>query len=145
MSLDSKEILAHAPTNTYIMVVDDDHAVLTMAKAILDAYGYTSLCAGSGEEALSLYREAVESGSPVGLVLLDMTLPGGISGLETLDALRAYDEGVRVIATSGYFEDTNEVAQGAKKRGFVGILPKPYTTERLMKLVQWGVGRPAAA
>ncbi len=136
---------SQAPGGNCVLVVDDDHAVLAMTKAILEATGYAALAATSGEEAVSIYRESAEAGSPVQLVLLDLTLPGGISGLETLDALREFDSDVRVIATSGYFDDTAAVAQGARQRGFVGILPKPYTAERLMKLVQWGVGRPAAA
>ena len=68
-----------------------------------------------------------------------------MSGLETLEALQNYDPSVRVIATSGYFEDgdINVTSQAAKKYGFVGALPKPYSAERLLRMVQWGMGQAA--
>tara|TARA_R110002096_G_scaffold114770_4_gene248801 strand:+ start:12656 stop:13093 length:438 start_codon:yes stop_codon:yes gene_type:complete len=129
---------------SYVLVVDDDQAVLAMTKAILDSVGFTAIGATSGELGLQYYQQGVANQTPFLLVLLDLTLPGGMSGLETLDAIREFDPKARVIATSGYFDDTAVVAQGAKQRGFVGVLPKPYTAERLMKLVQWGVERNAA-
>lgn len=134
------------PSNgsSYILVVDDDEAVLAMTKAILESVGFTAVGATSGEIGLDYYQQGIANQTPFLLVLLDLTLPGGMSGLETLDAILAFDAKARVIATSGYFDDTAVVAQGAKQRGFVGVLPKPYTAERLMKIVQWGVDRQAA-
>jgi DNA-binding NarL/FixJ family response regulator len=64
-----------------------------------------------------------------------------MSGLETLAALREVDPGVKVVASSGYFDDS--AAAAAKRRGFHGILPKPYGAEQLVKLVQWSAGRAA--
>lgn len=125
-----------------ILIVDDEPNVRTVMQAILDTAAYISTQAASGEQAQELYRQGNERWEPFDLVLLDLTLPGGISGLETLDALRAYDPHVRVIAASGFFD---EAAAGvARRRGFIGILPKPFTAERLIRIVNWGVGKAAA-
>ncbi len=80
------------------------------------------------------------------IVLLDLTLPGGISGMETLDRLLKLDPHAHVIATSGYFEESAAAGatQAAKQRGFQGILPKPYTTERLLRLLQVSLSEVAA-
>lgn len=124
-----------------ILVVDDDVAVAAMARAVLEAAGYSTLCASSGEEAVEIYSQVYHAGGEIELVVLDITLPGGISGIETLDRLREVNPEVKVIASSGYFDDSASTA--AKKRGFVGILPKPYTAERMTRLVQWSLGQAA--
>jgi CheY-like chemotaxis protein len=130
------------PNATFkVLIVDDDASVLAMAKAILQAAGFPVIPATSGESALAIYSEEFFSGRLISLVLMDLTLPGGMTGLETLDALRQIDSNIRVIASSGYFDES--AAQAAKRRGFFGILPKPYSAERLTKVVQWGVGRAA--
>ena len=124
-----------------ILVVDDDAAVGAMARAVLEAAGYSTLSASSGEEAVELYSQVHQSGREIELVVLDITLPGGMSGIETLDRLREVNPEVKVIASSGYFDDS--AAPAAKKRGFVGILPKPYTAERMTRLVQWSLNQAA--
>lgn len=124
-----------------ILVVDDDVAVAAMARAVLEAAGYSTLTASSGEDAVEVYSQVYYAGGAIELVVLDITLPGGMSGIETLDRLRQVNPGVKVIASSGYFDDS--AAPAAKRRGFVGILPKPYTAERMTKLVQWSLSQAA--
>jgi len=124
-----------------LLVVDDDEAVLAMAKAILEGAGFVTLSATSGEDAVEIYSQVYHAGGNVELVLLDITLPGGISGIEALDQLKRINPDVRVIASSGYFDES--AAMAARRRGFVGILPKPYTADRLTKLVHWGMSQAA--
>ena len=121
--------------HVFVLVVDDDESVLAMTRAILESVGFAPILAHSGEEALEIYQMGKDGGYPAPLVLLDLTLPGGMNGLETFEALKKLDPAVRAIATSGYFDES--AAQAAKRRGFMGILPKPFTAERLVKLVQW--------
>lgn len=132
---------ANQTTMKEILVVDDDVAVAAMARAVLEAGGYNTLSASSGEEAVELYSQVFQSGGQIELVVLDITLPGGMSGIETLDRLRQVNPEVKVIASSGYFDDS--AATAARRRGFLGILPKPYTAERMMRLVQWSLNQAA--
>ena len=112
-----------------ILVVDDQDNVREAAERLLGRLGYHTVSAASGQEAVSLFRHHVHSGDPINAVLLDMTLPGGLSGDEVMHELRKVDSNARVIATSGYFDDDAEST--FRRDGYVGILPKPYAVERL--------------
>ncbi|MCB1079666.1 MAG: response regulator, partial [Verrucomicrobiae bacterium] len=81
------------------------------------------------QEAVSLYKEYATTEDPIEAVLLDMTLPGGLSGDEVMTLIRRMDQNARVIATSGFFSDDAEST--FRQDGYVGILPKPYAVERL--------------
>jgi len=130
----------HSLNGSYrILVVDDDPGVLSVARAILVGVGFAVIPAGSAELALSICREETLAGREISLIVLDLTLPGGMTGLEMLDCLKQVDSGVRVIASSGYFDES--AAQAAQRRGFIGILPKPYSAEKLIKVVNWALGR----
>lgn len=132
--------VSHSLNGSYrIMVVDDNPGVLSMARAILVGAGFAVIPAGSAEIALSICREEALAGREISLIILDLTLPGGMTGLEMLDCLKQMNSGVGVIASSGYFDEA--AAQAAQRRGFIGILPKPYSAEKLLKVVNWALGR----
>ncbi|MCB1230879.1 MAG: response regulator [Verrucomicrobiae bacterium] len=118
-----------------VLVVDDQDNVREAAERLLERLGYDTVSAASGQEAVGLYRECSRSGDPINAVLLDMTLPGGLSGDEVMSEIRKMDHRARVIATSGYFDDDAE--ETFRREGYVGILPKPYAVERLSeKLIE---------
>lgn len=112
-----------------ILVVDDQDSVRTVAAAILGKLGYEAIISSSGQEAVETYSDRMRTGRPVSVVLMDMTLPGGLSGEDTFDEIRKIDPEVRSIATSGYFDDDSH--ERFMDRGFAGLLPKPYTAETL--------------
>lgn len=124
-----------------VMVVDDESAVLAMARAILLQAGFLVIAAPSGEVASAIYAEEYMANREIALVILDVALPGGMTGVETLDAIRRIDPAAKVVASSGYFDEA--ATSAAEKLGFAAILPKPYTAESLVKLVEWGVRRAA--
>ena len=116
-----------------ILVVDDQESVRTVAAAILRKLGYEAITANGGREAVDIYNERKLAGDPVSAVLMDITLPGGLSGEDTFDELRRFDPEIRSIATSGYFDgDSHERFIDC---GFAGLLPKPYTAETLSKIL----------
>ena len=65
-----------------ILVVDDEQAMQMLASAIIKKLGYTPATAASGEEAVELFRQAYTEGRKFTVVVMDLALPGGISGLE---------------------------------------------------------------
>lgn len=117
-----------------VLVVDDEAGMRVMARAILEAVEYKADVAESGEEAIEKYRNAMEAGQPIDLVVMDLALPGGISGVEALGALREIDPKVKVVASSGYLEAN--AREAALRTGFAGVLPKPYTADRLASVVR---------
>ena len=74
----------------------------------------------SGESALKLYREALQAGDPFRAVIMDLTIPGGMGGAETLQILRELDPNVKGIVSSGYSNDPVMAEYG--KYGFVGVV-----------------------
>ncbi|MEM8954981.1 MAG: ATP-binding protein [Verrucomicrobiota bacterium] len=112
-----------------VLVVDDQECVLAVSAAILSKLGYEPVTATTGQEAIDYYTERMRSGEPVSVILMDMTLPGGMSGSDAFDEIRKVDPDARAIATSGYFDEESRVQH--ETRGFAGILPKPYSAEAL--------------
>jgi CheY-like chemotaxis protein len=87
--------------------------------------GYQPVTCNNGDEAVSLYRDALHSGKSFLAVIMDLTVPGGMGGKEALRHIIALDPKVRAIASSGY-SDCQAIGE-FRKYGFRGVLPKPYT------------------
>ena len=85
--------------------------------------------AESGEEALILYKRRALEGKPVKVVLRDMTLPGGMCGQDSTKEILRHDPFAKVIATSGYFDDTD--ADQFLELGFHSVISKPYDLQKL--------------
>jgi len=112
-----------------VLMVDDEPHVLAVGKAVLEAHGFEVTPARSGEEALELVRQELDGGSRFTVAILDLTMPGGASGFEVLEWLRASDPSLPVVACSGYFqEDVRDLCQAI---GFVDVLHKPFNLETL--------------
>jgi PAS domain S-box-containing protein len=116
-----------------ILVMDDDDMVCDLASKILTRCGYSASIAPSGQETIALYRQALEAGAPYDLVIMDLTIPGGIGGKEAVKALLALDPRVRAIVSSGYADDP--VMSNPAKYGFKGTVTKPYTARALREAV----------
>jgi len=117
------------PATPRILIVDDESAMQRLAAAILIKLGLDPTSASSGEEAVELYRKALTEDRPYAAVVMDLALPGGISGLEATLAIKQLDRGAKVIVSSSYLEQNARNA--ALEHGFSGILPKPYTADCL--------------
>lgn len=117
-----------------VMIVDDDPAVLTVGKAILSSLPYQILEARSGESALALLSTLASENRLPHLIVLDLTMPGGISGFDTLQAIQAVYPGVGVLACSGFLESSAHDLCCAL--GFLDCIEKPYTTEMLTTTVR---------
>ena len=117
-----------------VLIVDDEPHVLAVGKAVLEAHGFEAVTSRSGEDALELVRVGMESGQRFTAAILDLTMPGGASGFEVLEWLRACDPRLPVIACSGYFqEDVKDLCQAI---GFVDVLHKPFNLESLCLAVR---------
>jgi PAS domain S-box-containing protein len=112
-----------------VLLMDDDPVVRNVAGALLGELGHEAAFAENGEIAIAKYLAAREAGRPFDVVILDLTIRGGMGGAETVKKLRAIDPGVKAIVSSGYSEDSAASAFGEK--GFRASLNKPYTVENL--------------
>ena len=112
-----------------ILVMDDEAIVRDVTGQILKHLGYDVEFAGDGSEAIELYRKAKESGKPFDLVIMDLTVPGGMGGKEAILRLIEIDPDVRAIVSSGYSD--NLVMSDFRQYGFKGVVAKPYKIQQL--------------
>lgn len=120
-----------------VLVMDDDPSVLQIACELLRNYGFEAVCLPSAQETIRAYQAALADGGPFDVVLLDLKMDGGLSGLETLRILRQIDPAVKAIASSGYF--TEPVMADYGNHGFIGCLPKPYSAQQLHDAVKQAI------
>ena len=114
-----------------ILVMDDERLVREVAGRMLVRIGYEVTTAKDGDEAIELYRSARESGQPLNAVILDLTIPGGMGGKETVERLLKMDPEVKAIVSSGY--SINPVMADFRQYGFSGVISKPYAVEKLSR------------
>jgi len=112
-----------------VLVMDDEEVVTRTLKRMLTKLGYDVEVTADGAQAVERYRLAAEQGRPFMAVILDLVVPGGMGGLETLERLRQLDAGVRAIVSSGY--STHPVMSEFLKHGFLAMIEKPYHLEEL--------------
>ncbi len=125
----NENVIPLVPSACRILIVEDQPGVLKATQGILGHLGHETLSALNGEDAISTYRRHLDSAEPIDVVLLDMTLPGGLNGLDVLRELKKADPDVLVIATSGYFDD--EPGDTYANEGFTGLLAKPFSMNDL--------------
>ena len=114
-----------------ILGMDDDEAIRKMLYVMLTTIGYNMTPAKNGEEAIEQYTEAMKSGEPFDAVILDLTIPGGMGGKETIKPLLEIDPGVKAIVSSGYANDP--IMADYKESGFSGVVVKPYNIDEMEK------------
>jgi PAS domain S-box-containing protein len=108
-----------------VLVMDDEPTVRKVATVMLTRLGYDVAAAADGSEALDMVRAAREAGRPFEVLLMDLTVPGGMGGVEAAGRLPLVDSEAVAVATSGYSNDP--VMARCRDFGFVGVIAKPYT------------------
>jgi CheY-like chemotaxis protein len=110
-----------------ILLVDDERTVLEVSSEIISSMGYKVFAAGSGQDALAIYLDNIES---IQLVILDLIMPG-MSGSETFDRLKQMNSEIKVLLSSGY--GMNQNVQHIMDRGCRGFIQKPFNIGELSK------------
>jgi len=107
----------------------DEKTVRDVAAAMLERCGYTVDFAVDGKEAMAKYISANKSGNSFDIVIMDLTIPGGMGGKEAVNKLLAIDSEAKVIVSSGY--STDPVMANYSEYGFKGRLVKPFQMKTL--------------
>ncbi len=119
-----------------VLVMDDEKELRDVYERILKRLGYTPLLVKDGKEAVDCYRRALEAEEPFNIVIMDLTIPGGMGGKEAVKELLKIDPDAKVIVSSGYSKDP--VMANYREYGFKDVIEKPFNIHKLSKIL-WRV------
>ncbi|MDH4318794.1 MAG: ATP-binding protein, partial [Desulfobulbaceae bacterium] len=128
------QVMERSISSQRILVMDDDDLVRKIAQAILEQFGYKVSLAEDGAEAIRIYKENYGTNESVSLVIMDLTIPGGMGGKEAAREILQWDPGAKIIVSSGY--SNAPVMAGYREHGFCGIIHKPFQVEDFISVVQ---------
>ena len=121
-----------------VLVMDDEEAVRNVLTDMLESMGYEVEGSGNGAEAVKLFSDASKLDRRFDIVIMDLTIPGGMGGKEAVKILLEMDPEVKVIVSSGYSNDP--VMAEYKKYGFSGVISKPFKVADLSKMLTEAAG-----
>lgn len=116
-----------------VLVMDDADFIREILLSFLQHLGFEVEYAKDGSEAIDLYKKAMNSDKPFDVVIMDLTVPGGMGGKDAIKVLLEIDPEVNAIVSSGYSDDL--VMANYSEYGFKGALTKPFRIERLNELL----------
>jgi len=114
-----------------ILIVEDEQMLRELAREILQDAGYQTLEAASGREALAVWRQ---HDGKIDLLLTDMVMPEGVSGMELAERLITETPALKVVFMSGYTSE--DVSSELLQRTRASFIQKPYGTAELTKIVR---------
>jgi CheY-like chemotaxis protein len=116
--------------STRILVMDDQVGIQSLLQRGLERAGYSVVVTSNGEQALLEFERERARGRAFDLAILDLTVRGGMGGVEALARLREVEPRVLAIATTGYSEET--LGEDLRASGFARVLPKPFLMHELV-------------
>ncbi|MCG6970529.1 MAG: PAS domain S-box protein [Gammaproteobacteria bacterium] len=116
-----------------VMIMDDDENIRTLFAINLKKLGYNTVSASSGEKAVTLYRQSLQSDHPIDVCILDLTIPGGMDGQQTAQQLLAIDAHAKLIVSSG--NSFSPVMTDCQAYGFRGAIEKTFDRKKMQQLL----------
>jgi CheY-like chemotaxis protein len=117
-----------------LLVMDDDEALRILFKAVLTQLGYDVQTAGDGAEAVALFETTKATGRAFDAVLLDLTVTGGMGGVEAAAKLKELDPSLKLIVSSGYSDAP--VMSHFAEYGFDAVILKPWTVKEMSDVLR---------
>jgi len=117
-----------------ILLMDDEQIILDVTHEVLKFLNYDIMSARDGLTVIDLYKQEKAAGAPFDIVILDLSIPNGLGGKETIEQLRNFDPAVKAVVSSGYTEDP--VVQDFSHYGFCERLIKPYKINDMKNLLE---------
>ncbi|MBI4659431.1 MAG: response regulator [Verrucomicrobia bacterium] len=114
-----------------ILVVEDETAVRRLAVDVLRRHGYQAYAAGSGDEAVEVFREHADR---IQLLLTDLVMPGGLPGRDLVLQLRRQKPNLKIICMTGYSQ--NLAGAGFEASPEINLLIKPFSGPELLQVVR---------
>ena len=122
-----------------VLLMDDEQIILDVTLEVLKFLGYDVMFAREGASAIALYKKEKAAGAPFDVVILDLSVPEGMGGRETVGLLKAFDPEVKAVVSTGYANDP--AVLDFASYGFSGKLTKPYKINDLKNILVQLIGK----
>jgi PAS domain S-box-containing protein len=122
----------HSGSGT-IIVMDDEAVLRTTVGKMLESLGYTVVCKNDGKEAVDFYLRETRANRRFSAMIFDLTIPGGMGGLEAVSQIRKFNKEIPIFVASGYAD--NSVMKNPVEYGFTGSISKPFTIAELSEML----------
>jgi len=113
--------------------MDDEEMVREITGSLLTMLGHEVLVAKDGGEAVALYKRETEAGRPIDLLIMDLTIPGGMGGKEAAQEILALNPAAKIIVASGYSNDP--VMSQCRAHGFSAAIVKPFQIQEMIEVL----------
>lgn len=117
--------MRHATKASRIILMDDEEMIRDLAVKQLTMLGHKTIPVVDGNQAVDKYQELQDQGTPADLVIMDLTIPGGMGGQKAARRLLDLDPAARIIVASGYSNDP--VMSNYREYGFIAAVSKPFS------------------
>ena len=117
-----------------VLLMDDEYTIRTILSEQLRSLKYIVEAVEEGAEAIRLYKNAREAGKQFDVVIMDLTVSGGMGGKDAIEKLLEIDPEARVVVMSGYANDS--IMANYKEYGFKGVIAKPHDIRELDETLQ---------
>ena len=116
-----------------VLFMDDEEVIRRTARGIFLQLGHDATIVADGADVVRVYEEAMRAGRRFDVVVLDLTVPGGMGGRLAMEKLHRIDRNVRGIVSSGYSNDP--VLANYQEYGFCAVVPKPYKIDEFARVI----------
>ncbi|MFN2353198.1 MAG: response regulator [Desulfopila sp.] len=138
MTAKQTEVSRKKTVQKKVLLMDDEELVTDIAGQMLAFLGLTVYVVTSGEQAVKEYAAAYGANAPYDFVILDLNIPEGMGGLETIPQILEIDTHAKVIVSSG--DPGDPIMQNYAGYGFMASIAKPYDLDGLQKVIETVIG-----
>ncbi|MEZ7893395.1 MAG: PAS domain S-box protein [Candidatus Wallbacteria bacterium] len=119
-----------------VLIMDDEVEIRNVTGQLLTHMGFDVMLAADGNEAITHYKKVHSTDEAFDVIVVDLTVPGGMGGMETITKIKEFDPKVKAIAASGYFNGGDTTAATEKLNSmFKTYINKPYKIQELIKVI----------
>ncbi len=128
-----ENLAVHSTKSVRIMVMDDDEMLRAVAASQLEHLGHEVVLVSDGHEAVKRYQESLNTGKEIDIIIMDLTIPGGMGGQKAVQEVLTINPEARVIVASGYSNDPTMANH--QEHGFSAAIAKPFDLKELKKVI----------